>query len=207
MRTLTAAVIFSLAASAAAAEEGRSSGGCVVRRTTVDAEGIGTFHSECRWPIAHELVQRVFQNRELLASENSSLAESRELPDGRVVNVHSVGFPIADRQVTLESVSETLPDGGLRDRYWKSERQEPLAKGRVQVRIDEGVWEIRPDGAGGTLLTYEMRYDPGGNLEPWLVRRFQTAGIERSLAELRVGAERLAAKATPGTGAGAPTSE
>jgi hypothetical protein len=90
-------------------------------------------------------------------------------------------------------VYEELPDGGLRSRYWRSARQEPLEPGRVQVRIDEGVWEILPDGSGGTLLRYEMRYDPGGSLEPWLVRRLQAPGIERSLVEIRDAAEALAA--------------
>ena len=132
--------------------------------------------------------------------------QSRALPDGRVVNVQTPGWPISDRQSTLEVAHEALPGGGLRDRYRAARLQEPLGPGRVQVRIDEGTWEIRQDGAGGTLLRYEMRYDPGGNLDPWIVRRFQTPGIARSLREIRSAAEALAKQAIPATAAAAPTS-
>jgi hypothetical protein len=192
LAALTTVLLAALAAPPALADASRRASGCSVERTAVDAEGVGTFVSECHWAVSHALVRCIFTNRELLDSTNPSLS-SRALPDGRVLNVHSIGFPIADRQVTIESVYEELPDGGLRSRYWRSARQEPLERGRVQVRIDEGVWEILPDGSGGTLLRYEMRYDPGGSLEPWLVRRLQAPGIERSLVEIRDAAKALAA--------------
>ena len=201
LAVLTAVLLAALAAPPALADASSRESGCSVERTAVDAEGVGTFVSECHWTVSHALVRRIFTNRELLDSANPTLS-SRALPDGRVLNVHSPGFPIADRQVTIETVYEELPDGGLRGRYGRSARQEPLEPGRVQVRIDEGVWEIRPDGSGGTLLRYEMRYDPGGSLEPWLVRSLQAPGIERSLVEIRDAAEALATgEATAPSGA------
>jgi hypothetical protein len=39
--------------------------------------------------------------------------------------------------------------------------------------------------AGGTQLYYTSRYDAGGTLKPFLVRRFQKEGIATSLEELR----------------------
>ncbi len=59
----------------------------------------------------------------------------------------------------------------------------------LQIPLDEGWWEIRPDGVGGTRLRYAVRYDAGGNLKPWIVRRFQKAGINRSMEEIRLAAE------------------
>jgi hypothetical protein len=171
--------------------------GCTVERVSVDANGVGTFVSTCRWSVDFAAVERVFSDDELMAEANSNLGPGEDLGDGRSVNVYTPGFGLADRQVTLESEREALPAGGFRSRYWKSTRQAPLAAGRVEVAIDEGTWTIAPAPGGGTRIHYEMRHDPGGNLAPWLVRRFQAPGIERSLDELRTAAERLAARATP----------
>ena len=210
MQLLTAVATAALCAApllaalpALASEPEASAPGCTVVRTATDAEGVGTFVSECRWTVAFEFVERVFTEDDLLEDANSNLGDGVDLGDGRSITVHTPGFPIADRQSTLESQREPLPGGGFRSRYWQSARQAQLEPGRVQVRIDEGTWEIRPVEGGGTALHYEMRYDAGGNLAPWVVRRFQAKGIASSLDEMRRAAEALAARATP-TGGEAP---
>lgn len=191
-------------AAAAQADVEATSEGCTVARTSEDARGVGTYLSECHWPLAVELVVRAFSDRRLMEASNPNLGEMRDLGDGRSMSVHT-HFGVADRQSTVEGMSEPLPGGGLLQRYRSAARQAPLAPGRVQVLVDEGVWEIAPDGAGGTKLRFEMRYDPGGNLRPWLIRRFQAAGIADSLEALRRSAESLAVRATPTVAAGPPT--
>ena len=178
--------------------------GCSIERVAVDANGIATFRSECRWQVAFPFVERVFLDDALMEEANPNLGEGEDLGDGRSVNVYTPGYGIADRQVTLESEREPLPSGGFRSRYRMSPRQAPLRTGRVQVAVDEGTWEISPAPGGGTLVRYEMRHDPGGNLAPWVVRRFQAPGIARSLDELRLAAERLSA-ATPAVASAPPT--
>ena len=207
MQLLTAVATAALCAApllaalpALASEPEASAPGCTVVRTATDAEGVGTFVSECRWTVAFEFVERVFTEDDLLEDANSNLGDGVDLGDGRSINVHTPGFPIADRQSTLEGEREPLPGGGFRSRYWQSARQAPVEPGRVQVRIDEGTWEIRPGEGGGTALRYEMRYDAGGNLAPWVVRRFQAKGIATSLDEMRRAAEVLAARVTPAAG-------
>jgi hypothetical protein len=192
-------------ADAGLANEVRTAG-CVVRRTAVDASGVGTFVSECSWDVAFEFVARAFSDDELMRGANSNLGEGEDLGDGRRISTYS-HFGVADRQVTLESAREELPTGGFRSRYWMSPRQAPLVPGRVQVRVDEGAWEIEPAPGGGTRVRFEMRHDAGGNLSPWLVRKFQAPGIARSLAELRSAAEKLAARssATPAVASAPPT--
>ena len=204
MRDLIIALLPLALASAALANEA-SSPGCSVRRTAVDAEGVGTFTSECDWAVPFEFVARAFSDDELMQEANSNLGEGRDLGDGRRISTYS-HFGVADRQVTLEGAREDLPGGGFRSRYWMSPRQAPLARGRVQVRVDEGTWEIAPAPGGGTRVRFEMRHDAGGNLSPWLVRTFQAPGIARSLDELRAAAEKLAARgATPAVASAPPT--
>lgn len=204
MRPPSPALVLLLCAAPALAEPAATSPGCTVERTGEDARGIGTYVSECRWAIRAEHVARALGDRDLMEASNENLGDVVDLGDGRTVNVHT-HFGVADRQSTIEGASERLPGGGLRQRYWSSSRQAPLEPGRVQVLVDEGVWEIVPDGAGGTHLRFEMRYDPGGNLKPWLIRRFQAAGIASSLDALRRSAEKLAERATPGVASAPPT--
>lgn len=194
-----------LLTSAASANEA-SSPGCSVRRTAVDAEGVGTFVSECRWAVPFEYVARAFSDDALMAEANSNLGAGEDLGDGRRISTYS-HFGVADRQVTLEGAREELPGGGFRSRYWMSPRQAPLARGRVQVRVDEGMWEIAPAPGGGTSISFEMRHDAGGNLSPWLVRTFQAPGIARSLGELRLASEQLEARAATPAVASAPPTE
>ena len=210
MRLLTTAAlcVSVLAAAPTRADEPEATApGCTVNRIATDAAGVGSFTSECRWAVAFEFVERVFSHDKLLEDASSKLGQGVDLGDGRSINVHTPGFPIADRQSTLESQREVLPGGGFRSRYWQSARQAPLEPGRVQVAIDEGVWEVRPAGDGGTTVHYEMRYDPGGNLAPWIVRRFEAKGIAGSLDDMRRAAKALAARATPASAAEPHTSQ
>jgi carbon monoxide dehydrogenase subunit G len=187
-----AAVTLALAVSASAGTDGaaRAAGaieraGCRVRTERVDARGVATVAAECHWAVGTEAVLATLRNPEKLGEALSSLAECRRLPDGRVLQVHAVGWPLEDRQVTLEWREAALADGGLSIHVQRARQQEPLAAGRSAILESEGRWEIRPDGAGGTRLSYHSRYDAGGNLKPWIVRRFQKDGVATSLEELR----------------------
>ena len=159
--------------------------GCRIYTKAVDPGGVATVAAECRWPLAHDAVLALLRSPQRLRDAITSLAECRKLPDGRVVQVHRVGWPLGDRQVTLDWRERRLPAGGVRFDYRRAQQQEPLGAGRVEIREDEGRWEIRPDGAGGTRLVYTSRYDAGGALRPFVVRRFQKHGIASSLEELR----------------------
>jgi Polyketide cyclase / dehydrase and lipid transport len=159
--------------------------GCLVRTARIDARGVATVSADCHWEISPEAVLATMRSPETLSEALSSLGDCQRLPDGRVLQVHKVGWPLADRQVTLDWRESALPEGGVRFDYRRAEKQEPLSEGRVAIVEDEGLWTIRPDGAGGTRLSYTSRYDAGGSLKPWVVRRFQKDGIAASLEELR----------------------
>ena len=186
MRGLGLALCLAGGIGSAAAAEPAS---CRVWIERVDAEGVASLRAECRWDVAAEHVGAIVRDPARLGAALSTLRECRALPDGRVLQVHGVGWPIQDRQVTLDWRTAALDGGGWRFEFARAARQEPLATGRVQIEVDEGWWEIRPGAQGGTRLAYAVRYDAGGSLEPWLVRRFQSEGVARSLDELRRAAE------------------
>lgn len=189
-RSLLLALVPALAGAAAAEARGDGSAeirraGCRVYTERVDANGVATVTAECRWPLELEAVVATLRSPQQLTAALSALADWRRLADGRVVQVHRPPWPLDDRQVTLDWHERRLPAGGVRFEYRRAARQEPLAKGRVGIREDEGRWEIRRDGERGTRLVYTSRYDAGGALKPFLVRRFQKYGIASSLEELR----------------------
>lgn len=165
--------------------------GCRVRTEAIDARGVATVAAECRWAVATDAVVATLRDPAKLGDALSSLRACERLPDGRVLQVHQVGWPLDDRQVTLDWRETPIAGGGLRIEVAPSRRQEPLAAGREAILESRSHWEIRPDGRGGTVISYLSRYDAGGSLKPWLVRRFQKHGVAASLAELR------AAAATP----------
>jgi hypothetical protein len=186
MRRLAATLVtLSLGTPALAADEA----GCKIALTGTDAEGIGTYSSECHWPVAAHQVAEIIGDRRRLADASSSLAESTKLPDGRVVNVISVGWPIDDRQSTLTIEKTPLPDGGLLLSYTLAPVQVPLGPGRVQTRRDDGRWEIRSEGGSGCLVRYATSFDAGGNLPLSFVQRAMPQRVAKSLREVRAAAE------------------
>ena len=191
-------------AGAAGAEPGQLvGGGCRVRTAEVDERGVATVEARCAWDVAPASVLAILRDPARLGAALDALGECRSLADGRVLQVHTVGWPIDDRQVTLDWREEPLDSGGARFVYGRSARQEPLVEGRVAIAVDEGSWEVSESAAGGTTLVYTSRYDAGGALESFLVRRFQREGIATSLAELRAAA-RSARYSTSGFGRGSP---
>jgi len=166
--------------------------GCVVHLGEADGHGVAEVSADCRWPVAPQHVAGILRDHGSMSEVMSSLSASRVLSDGRVVQVHSTGPMAAERQVTMRFHAHPLEDGGLRLDFGLAREQQPVREGHVQVEVNDGWWEIRSDGFGGTRLRYALRYDAGGRLEPWIVRRFQKAGVARSMRELRQAAERAA---------------
>ncbi len=161
---------------------------CRIRTVAVDGDGVATVEARCHWDVEPARLVAILRDPARLGAALSTLSECRAVPGGRV-EVHSVGWPLADRQVTVDWREQALPDGGTRFTYARSQRQEPLAPGRVQIEIDEGWWEVRKNARGGATLAYSSRYDAGASLAPFAVRAFVGDAIEKSLAELRAAAE------------------
>ena len=184
------AALAALALCAAASARGEEAPGCAIALARTGPDGVGTYTAECRWPVAPSTVSELVGTPGKMAEVTTALLESTRLADGRVVQVISSGWPIADRQSTLAIEREALPGGGLLLSYSLAPEQVPVAKGRVAARRNDGRWEIRP-GAGGTQLRYESAFDAGGDLPPSLVQRAVPERMAQSLAELRAAAEAI----------------
>jgi hypothetical protein len=165
--------------------------GCSVRLVSVDARNVPTFRGECVWSVAPAAVAAVLTDPARLSASSSMLKASNRLPDGRIVNLQKTGWPFEDRQSTITVSDEPLAGGGVRRRYQLAREQAPLAKGAVQVGVDEGIWELTAH-ESGTRVVLEMSYEPGGNLPGRLVQSLSPRYIAKGLDELRISAQRHA---------------
>jgi hypothetical protein len=166
---------------------GRS--GCLVHMGAKDTNGIAEGTADCWGPILPERVIEILRNQDDIDKVLSSVSESTMLPDGRVVQVHTMGWAVADRQVTLLFREYALLDGGYHIDFRRASDQRRPREGTVPIARDRGWWEIPPYGEDGTHLRYKVRYDAGGNLRPWIVRKWQRGRIAQALEEVRRAAE------------------
>jgi len=149
-----------------------------------DAAGNDLIIANCRWALPLEGVVTAFESVAQHDDYLWSVVESTPLPDGRVLQVHQANG-IADRQITLEFSNQRFDDGGFKSSWTRSSSQEPLGKGRVDVPVDDGSWEVHPGKDGVCEVTYTLRYDPGGKVPTWIVRAFQKGGTGDILEQMR----------------------
>lgn len=161
--------------------------GCSISVGDRDEAGLDLIIADCMWPVAPEKVIKAVKSPEA-HDFLSSVKESDRLPDGRIVQIH-VASGISDRQITLDYTDTPLANGGFKTSWTRSARQEPLREDVVDAPVDDGYWEIHPDGKGGSKVTYGLRYGVGGKVPTWLVRGFQKGGIADIVEEMRGVAE------------------
>lgn len=162
--------------------------GCVITVGDRDARGTDKLIATCTWDVPLAGAVAVVKEADRHDDYLSSVLESTRLPDGRVLQVHDAS-PLSERQVTLSFHDEAFADGGVRVWWTRSLTQEPLKDGRVEVPLNDGSWEVHPDG-GGTKAIYTLRYDAGGSVPDWLVRNFQKSGSLKLVGEMREAARK-----------------
>jgi hypothetical protein len=189
LRPCPTLLLLALLATPAAATAGS---GCVVRQGAVNDDGLAEFVTECRWEIAPRFVAEVLRDPRQVAKANASISECHPLADGRVIFVYHPGWPFEERQATLDRRVTERESGGVLVEFRIASVQEPLPAGRIAVAVDEGSFEVTPLPDGASHLRYVMRYDPGGNLEPWFIRRFMRPNLESSLERIRGLADEIA---------------
>lgn len=168
--------------------------GCVFSKAPPEGEAL-PLRAECRWSIPPDKVAAQLRNWEGHDEVFSSVASSRVLgSEGsarRVLQTH-VASGISDRFVVLATTEQAI-EGGQRFSFRLASdqaeaRAQAEAEGGVVPTLDTGTWEVRGDGSGGSVVTYELRYQAGGSVPGFMVRAFQGGGFQDMLAELKAAA-------------------
>jgi hypothetical protein len=152
--------------------------------------GVVPMRAECHWPdVTVEHLDTLMSRFDAHASYFSSVTQSETVPGDGPTRSHQVhrAKGISDRECVLRmsrdkagdtiTISWTLDNGDL----------EP-AKGRVLVAHDDGFWQFSPHPDGGARVVHQLAYDPGGTVPGFLVRWFQTSGLEAVVEELEAAA-------------------
>ena len=142
--------------------------------------------AECDWSMTPETVHGLISKLADHKRYFSSVAVSELVDGSRYRQVH-VASGIGDRELIVDMGSEPIPGG---TRYWwkKSADQTGVTGGNVEPNNNEGKWEVTAGEAGGVHVVYELFYDPGGSVPGFLVRWFQTSGVELLVGELKTAA-------------------
>lgn len=162
--------------------------GCELATGPTAADGVTPLHATCWWPDAtlprftatmgswpkHADVFTVIVSSQVRRTEGDrSLVYQLQRTKG-----------ISDREVLLWMWHTTV-DGA--DRYqWTTAADEPLTPGDGNVRVarSEGWWQAQSDPRGGIKVEHHLEYGPGGSVPGFLVRWFQTSGLETNLDEV-----------------------
>jgi len=189
-RTALLTVLACLLATSAVAEERKvvaNRADCAISVGPKDAAGLVLAMADCTWPIAPAKVIAAVRAIEKHDDYLKSVSESTILADGRVLQIHQASG-ISDRQITLSVTNKDLPDGGFKTSWTRAGTQEALREDMVDAPVDDGSWEVHPDGAGSKVI-YSLRYDAGGKVPNWLVQSFQKTGIADIVEQMRAAAE------------------
>lgn len=165
------------------------SDGCELSLGPETADGVVPMHAECHWPDVtldrfkavlgswprHADVFTVIVKSEVRRTEGErSLVWQLQRTKG-----------ISDREVVQWMWHERA---GSADRYaWASAATEPLTliDGNVRAVRSEGYWQAEADPRGGVKVVHHLEYAPGGSVPGFIVRWFQTSGLETNLREVR----------------------
>ncbi len=156
---------------------------CAISVGDPDEAGLKLVIAECAWPIAAPKVIAAVKAVEKHGEYLDSVKESTPLGGDRFLQIHQASG-ISDRQITLKFTNEDLPDGGFRTKWTRDAKQEPLRDGVIDAPVDDGMWEVHPDGAGSRVI-YHLKYDAGGKVPNWLVQSFQKSGVADIVEQMR----------------------
>jgi hypothetical protein len=150
------------------------------------ANGVVPMHAECTWKGVDLAKLDAFFSRweehaTVFSTIVSSTVEGTEGTSAIVRQVHhSKG--ISDRECVLKMDKTTIA-GGFRYAWTLHGPAPTVAEGHVPVAFDDGYWEFTAVD-GGVRAVHHLEYDPGGSVPSFLVRWFQTSGLETIVHEI-----------------------
>lgn len=163
--------------------------GCELSLGPADASGVIPMHAECHWPELSPATFKAAMSRfedhaKVWSSVQSSTAVRTEGARTLARQVHlSKGISNREVMMWLEGVDV---DGGWRFQWTKAAEPFTLTDGYVLPSKDDGFCQGTAHPDGGLSVVYQLSYDPGGSVPGFLVRWFQTSGLEAIVHELRV---------------------
>ncbi len=163
--------------------------GCDLFLGPKEADGVVPMRAECRWPeVSLEKFDAAFSQWDLHDDIFSTISASDVLGkagDTTEVRQIQVTKGISDRFIVIKGTRAAIDGGGYRYAWTRSDHTMAPPSGTVQVTRSDGHWEVRPLDGGGVALVHQLSYDPGGSVPSFMVRWFQTSGLQGIVTDLR----------------------
>ncbi len=163
--------------------------GCQLMLGPAEADGTVPMRAECHWPdielsTFHKALGS-FADHDLIWASVTTCDVVRTEGDRTLTHQVHVSKGISDREIMLW-LSSTPIEGGTRYQ-WTASPPEPLTPkdGNVVAARDDGYCEASAHPDGGIRVAYQLAYDPGGSVPGWLVRWFQSSGLQAIVTDLR----------------------
>jgi hypothetical protein len=167
--------------------------GCELSLGPAMKDGVVPMHAECWWP---DVTVDGFKRAMADPTHHDEVftvivkSEARSTVGGKqLVYQLQRSKGISDREVLLWMWHEST--GGA-DRYgWSTAADQPLVviDGNVRVARSDGYWQVKADSRGGVAVSHQLEYAPGGSVPGFLVRWFQTSGLQTNLTEVHAAAK------------------
>ena len=162
--------------------------GCELSLGPAARDGVIPMHAECDWADTTIDKFRAVMGSWTRHADVFTVIVSSEVrrTEGERALVYQLQHTkgISDREV-LMWMWHTMADGA--DRYaWTTAGDEPLTvqDGNVRCARSDGYWQAAANPAGGIHVVHQLEYAPGGSVPGFLVRWFQTSGLETNLSEV-----------------------
>jgi len=162
--------------------------GCNLFLGPAEADGVVPMRAECHWAdVTLAKFDGAFAKWEDHDVFFSSIAESDILGSAggktQVRQVHTTKG-ISDRFIVIDGTRAANAGGGFKYAWTKSAHQSAQPADTVAALRSDGYWEVTPAADGGIDLVHQLSYDPGGSVPGFLVRWFQTGGLEAIVTDL-----------------------
>jgi len=184
-------MMYLLLASALAAPAGfkvtKNTDHCELSLGPALGNGVVPMRAECHFPGAspekvHGLMAAFGDHDKYWSSVVSSDVLRTDGSRTWVRQVHAAKG-ISNREAILVMEKKTV-DGGFRYTWTLDNSGLEAADGNVAVEWDDGYWEITSHPDGGVKAVHQLAYGPGGSVPGFLVRWFQTSGLQAVVQEI-----------------------
>jgi len=165
----------------------KSANDCVIYAGPKDGAGVAPVWALCTWPdVDAKKLDGLLSNVDAHDTYFSAVGACDCAPadGGSLCHQRNVASGIDDREIDL--FMSRAVSGEITYHAWTpAPTQSGAADGNVQAVKSEGKWGITANPAGGSWVTYELYYNPGGSVPSWVIRWFQGAGIADLVGEMR----------------------
>ena len=118
--------------------------------------------------------------------EDVEYSEKLYQDENRIGMYYQLGlpWPIQDRDITLISVFEELPDNSILFQLSNSSSLKNEDENFIRIKEIRGHWLIKPIDKGNCEVTYQFLADPEGSIPAWVINIFVVDGPFRTLQNL-----------------------